>query len=343
MKLIFKILTFAIILASVAISSNEALAQEWYQYEYQHEGVNYIVVQADDNPIWLKAIPNQAHMKLSDVTIPEVIQISDQPYVYYKVPNRPAIVKKIDARAFMYSQINSIMIPSSVEIIGDMAFYCSQIASVTFSKGLDRIGESAFMLCDALKSVILPESVTHLEPSCFAMCTGLTEVDLPSTLLSLGGFTFNFSGAIEKIICRAVVPPTASSTDFGVIENNPYYYGAIEIPPFDLWKCKLYVPAGSEEAYRNAPGWKLFYHIEAIDENPTTDVDSVDSDDNQIEYKVVDGTLTVACRANDVIRIYDPSGICLDAKEFSSPAEYRYSGKGVTIINLNDKSVKVNL
>ncbi|MDE6330853.1 MAG: leucine-rich repeat domain-containing protein [Muribaculaceae bacterium] len=342
MKLIFKMLTFAIILASVAIPSNEVIAQEWYNYEYQHEGVNYIVVQADDNPIWLKAIPDKAHMNLSDVTIPEVIQISDQPYVR-NVPHRPAIVKKIDARAFRYSQINSIVIPSSVEMIGDMAFYNSEITKVTFSKGLVRIGESAFMACFNLGSVILPESVMHLESSCFAMCSGLKEVDLPSTLLSLGGFTFNFSGAIEKIICRAVVPPTADTTDFGVIENNPYYYEMLEIPQFRPWTCKLYVPAGSEEAYRNAPGWKLFYHIEAIDENPTTDVDSVDSDDNQIEYKVVDGTLTVACRANDVIHIYDPSGICLDAKEFTSPAEYRYSGKGVTIVNLNNKSVKVNL
>ena len=55
------------------------------------------------------------------------------------------------------------------------------------------------------------------------------------------GIYYNFNGT--EITCKAAVPPVCDADCFSGVEQRD---------------CKLYVPEGSVEAYRNAPVWQNF-------------------------------------------------------------------------------------
>jgi hypothetical protein len=70
----------------------------------------------------------------------------------------------MEESAFCGSGLKSILIPSSVVILGKASFYeCTSLESVTFESGsrLERIGESAFSL-SRLASIEIPASVTFI-------------------------------------------------------------------------------------------------------------------------------------------------------------------------------------
>jgi hypothetical protein len=80
-------------------------------------------------------------------------------------------VGRIEDCACSGSGLKSILIPSSVVVLGKSSFYeCSSLESVTFESGsrLERIEESAFSNDKALRSIVIPSSVKVLERASFA-------------------------------------------------------------------------------------------------------------------------------------------------------------------------------
>jgi hypothetical protein len=71
----------------------------------------------------------------------------------------------------------SIVIPSSITVIGDEAFSGSKIESVTFESGsqMKLIGVRTFSRC-SLRSILLPASVLVLGAACFLCCSRLDSV-----------------------------------------------------------------------------------------------------------------------------------------------------------------------
>ena len=76
----------------------------------------------------------------------------------------------------------------------------------------------------------------------------LTEITLPSTLTEIRASAFGNAKAFTKVTCLAKVPPTVAST----FDEEAYA------------NATLYVPMNSVDAYRTAPGWEGFQHIEGI-------------------------------------------------------------------------------
>lgn len=79
---------------------------------------------------------------------------------------------------FNGSDIVSVIIPDSVELIGQNAFYgCDYLEEVFVSAGsrLAAIGNNAFSGCDALKSMYIPAGMTTLGNAAFNNCSGLNE------------------------------------------------------------------------------------------------------------------------------------------------------------------------
>ena len=114
--------------------------------------------------------------------------------------------------------------------------------------------------------LVIPETITHNEANyivnnigdgAFMGCPKLTTIELPSTMETIGMAAFLNSPEIKTVTCHAVVPPT-----FTVTFVDAFLDSVCSV-------ATLIVPAGSEEAYKNATFWKDFTVI-TTQTDPTT-------------------------------------------------------------------------
>ena len=123
----------------------------------------------------------------------------------------------------------SFTVPNTVTTINKWAFEaCSALNSVEMQKGLKTISSSAFNSATSLEEVVIPASVDSIGGSAFYGCKNLT------TVTSYVQEPFEISDYVFKI------------------DNNTYT------------TATLYVPAGTEEKYRNTQGWKNFANYETL-------------------------------------------------------------------------------
>lgn len=88
----------------------------------------------------------------------------------------------------------------------------------------------------------LPETVVKLAPRSIRNI----DITIPGHIIEMEGAYQDYE-SLKRLSCLAVVPPEISDTTFNekIFENEP----------------TLYVPAGTAELYRNAPGWRRFARI----------------------------------------------------------------------------------
>lgn len=90
------------------------------------------------------------------------------------------------------STLTEVILPTTLESVGERAFYNTEIASVTFQgNSLAVIEDGAFQLCSNLTSVSLPDSVMLIGAFAFTHCRNLSEVDLGEGLESIGFRAFS--------------------------------------------------------------------------------------------------------------------------------------------------------
>ena len=107
----------------------------------------------------------------------------------------PDSVESIGNCAFSGSGITTITIPNSVTKIGYYAFSsCHKLASVIIPNSVTSIGSNAFYYCDTLSSIVIPESVTTIEDETFQWCCNLSFVDIPNSITKIGESAFYYSG-----------------------------------------------------------------------------------------------------------------------------------------------------
>lgn len=115
--------------------------------------------------------------------------------------------------------ITSVVVPSSVELIGDASFFkCSNLRSVTFKKNsrLKRIEEWAFKET-AISHLIIPSSVEIIESSAFEDCNNLALVlfEKNSKLKNIGPVAFASTKNLKSIEIPANVELIGSSAFSG--------------------------------------------------------------------------------------------------------------------------------
>lgn len=208
------------------------------------------------------------------------------------------------------SSLKDVVFPSSIKSIGYSAFRdCTSLTHVTIPSGLDYLGsyifegctgltsvvantlsQSIFVRCTNLKSVELKEGITSIPQGAFNGCASLTGIDLPNSLTSLADASFSGCSSLERITIpanvselgehvfsnctslvevtsEAVAPPTAATNTFMGIPD-----------------AALYVPEGSEDAYRNATGWDVFKTVNGKD---------LDNEYSLLNYKKLDDGVSV--------------------------------------------------
>ena len=205
-------------------------------------------------------------------------------YVYVTVPDYFTVnyskgqinydVVGIGEKAFRYSPIKGIYLPSTVTFINDNAFqFCSALEKVEFKQGsvtLTNIGDRAFYQCSALKDINLENVTIHriapfafyqcreltelvfndglqtIGEKGFAHCTGLKTLSLPASMAVFGEMAFQGCTGLETIYCYAEEAPEVNDNTFlNVTREN----------------VTVYVPKGSFLNYRSN-GWFGFNIIE---------------------------------------------------------------------------------
>ena len=184
-------------------------------------------------------------------------------------------VVAIERSAFQgCSKLSNVVWPNKELVsIGESAFSgCSSLASVTIGSEVRTIGDSAFANCYSLtefkdkyatadgRSLIvnnaiiayanasgatytIPDSVTTISSSTFSGCSILTSVTIPDSVTTIGKEAFLECFSLENVYCKATTPPSLSGSS--VFDSN----GSGR---------KIYVPAGSVNAYKSAANWSEY-------------------------------------------------------------------------------------
>ena len=142
------------------------------------------------------------------------------------------------------TSLTSVNIPDSVTTIGEGAFaYCPSLTSVTIPDSVTTIGYQAFAYCPSLTSVTIGDSVATIGESAFEGCDSLTSVNIPDSVMTIGDYAFYSCNSLTSVYCKATTPPALG------------YY---EVFYSNGSGRKIYVPAGSVEAYKSATNWNEY-------------------------------------------------------------------------------------
>ena len=174
-------------------------------------------------------------------------------------------VKSIGKKAFYScnSLVSIELLSDSLTTIGNEAFSsCNSLASIELSDNLTSIGYEAFYWCRSLTSVVIPDKVSSIGIEAFQECTSLVNVTLGNGITTIGEKAFMKSRLTSLKIPRNVV--SIGQCAFYYTDKSECYSYAV-VPPtlisqsfYDSVSGKLYVPAGSLDAYK-ASDWVNFF------------------------------------------------------------------------------------
>lgn len=146
--------------------------------------------------------------------------------------------------------LKSVEIPNSVTSIGDAAFTgCTGLNSLTIGNLVESIGYAAFAGCEGLTSLTIPNSVTSIGDHAFYRCAGLTSLTIGSNVKTIEVAAFADCRGLSMMMVKASEPPTL--TDPNVFDG---------VTP----SIQIYVPYGSIDKYKEAPGWNEFTNYQPI-------------------------------------------------------------------------------
>jgi len=188
----------------------------------------------------------------------------------------PETLQSIDVAAFSETKLKKLTLPDNCEYPNYMHFsWCTQLTEVYIGDGVKIIPPSFLYGCSAITELRIPCSVTTIGRDAFKglyalenlyleeglseigdeafMYSSLKQLVLPSTLCSMGNKSFWDNSDLERIYCKATIPP---------VQSTAFEDSQKDVP--------LYVPVGTADAYRNATGWSMFTNIIETDSFPTS-------------------------------------------------------------------------
>lgn len=168
----------------------------------------------------------------------------------------------LDDFAFCEAKVEKINLPNTIQLIGEQCFAGTQLTDVVIPEDTKVIYEAAFALCPNLKTVTLPKGLTDIAIRAFLQCT-----------------------ALESITCLGETAPALEEA-YEAYEQQ--FYG---VPT----TCKLIVPQGATQSYKDA-GWDDYFTItEAEPAAPTamTVVKTTPADGAQVTGNYMDMSYNV--------------------------------------------------
>lgn len=181
----------------------------------------------------------------------------------YKIPEG---VNTIDENSFAFSNIEEVIMPSTMRNLKTFAFYNSYLKSVDFGSGLERIGNphpesGVFSQCGNLKSISFPKQIKSI--GAYAFCgSGLEYVSLNDGLKSIDAEAF--SGChINEIVLPATLDDFGSGCLFGiskvVIDKRMSHISdlsqALTTQHYDNGEKGVQIVQGTKSIYIKRPSW----------------------------------------------------------------------------------------
>ncbi|MDD4822806.1 MAG: leucine-rich repeat domain-containing protein [Bacteroidales bacterium] len=212
----------------------------------------------------------------------ELIYFPNAKTANYHIPDDVTFI----GRFAFYScpNLRSVTIPESVSSIGALAFNdCSALTSVTIPNSVTSIGVgSSFTGCRSLKRYIVAKdhpALSEVDGVLFSKDTTMlvafpfaktTTYILPSTVVKVNPYVVSEWKQMTSLTCSS-----AGSNVIECILDSPSLkelHLKMPTPPevttsafkdfrVDKYRCQLYVPKGSKEAYQNAHYWNEFKNI----------------------------------------------------------------------------------
>ncbi len=211
------------------------------------DGLNYTVMK-DNGTASLESAPTSLS---GSFTIPSTI--SHQGRNYSVVNIRPSAFKDC-------SKLTSIIIPSSVIVIGRLAFQnCTGLTSIKFPARLTMLEAGAFYNCSSLVSVELPYihntygGFESLSSDLFNGCSSLVYVKIPISIDGIGARAFKDCNNLSDIFCYPTKAPTLASQGGNAFDGTK------------RGEIRIHVPKESLDSYKNS-NWNVF---KTIDTNMT--------------------------------------------------------------------------
>ena len=283
---------------------------------------------------------------LRDISIPSgVTSIGDGAFkgCGLKEFTLPKQVTEITDEMFFNCSLQHIYLHDGLKSIGNYAFAISALKEINIPNSVAYIGDNCFQGCGGLEEVvILSDQITEIPNEAFADCNALHTIKLPANLERIGERAFigtwrlgtkeglTIPSKVREIGAEAFYKSLFDAVDIVLPASLTNIYSAFEgsgarvihcyMPeplPLNgssfggggsLSNCKLYVPKGCANKYRNAEVWRDF----DIEEMEVTGIGSATND----------STVTEEAR-------YDANGNLLAA-----PA------KGLNIVRYSDGTVK---
>lgn len=212
-----------------AFSINKVLGSE-KEHRYSSLGVTYTIYEHGAEIVGIEndyaVIPEE--IEYEGVTYP-VVSLGESMLSYNQTTEFtiPSHIKYINARAFSASNIESLIIPDTIEYLSGCCTFqlCKNLKSVVFEGEFETDSEwfSTFPDCSSLESIIIPEGVTRLYYICFQNCSNLTSVSLPNSLKIIDEGTFSYCKNLETVII-----PNGVEVINGAFEHSGIKH--IEIP-----------------------------------------------------------------------------------------------------------------
>lgn len=168
---------------------------------------------------------------------------------------------------------NSTLVPNSV-FSG-----CFSLKKVNIPSRAVAIAEFAF---DQVKmsDIDFPETLESIEQNAFQSCNKLTAVVLPASLKSLGDRAFALCGSLQRIYCKATVPPACIPASGYESDGTPFASVNPSIP--------VYVPVGTKQQYMTSPGWDYITNFIETDDFPSAGIDYVAIDGKEQDNNIYD-------------------------------------------------------
>lgn len=238
--------------------------------------------------------------------------------------NLPSTLQSIGANTFSgcTKLTGEVELGRMVTRIGASAFAgCESLTHISLPRALQQLGDAAFAGCTSLGgSLTLPESVQQIGQGAFCGCSSVECFTLPSSLTSVPAATFAGCTGLTALYVFAATPPVADATAFAGV---------------DCKNVSLYVPEGSEAAYKEADVWKEF-KIETIVAGIHT------TETSAYTWSVADGVLTVKnLPASSAVALYQVNGQLLESAEATGEVRFTLPQQGVYLLKVNGKSQKV--
>ena len=329
-------------------------------YDFDADGLFYKITNQEQSEVYVtseKPRGGYTNKPEGALIIPEKVTHENVEYT----------VKGIANQAFyMCDKITSITLPSTIESIGKKAFLgCHGIQTITLPKGVTKLGALAFTSCASLEAInvdkenpsyssidgvlynkdasililcpsgksgeyIIPNSVHEITARAFYGCIKLSTMTIPSSVERIGNDGFYACSKLRQIYCYIPEPLTGDAIGTYVFENvSTAAIGG---------SCILYVPAGSEKAYAEAPHWRLFApNIKAL---PETSICETYLD----KFRVIGGRgeLTIyGTNAGDTVELYDVNGQLLTTLYLRGEEQRIAVPQGVCIVKRGSDCVRV--